>query len=234
MSAFLKIDVRSSEFPGTQSNEEPVPSKQITRSDIRSEAPDDSNWHCKKLPNGLELHRQGRLQIGAVAGLVFVNAFWSGIVSVFVLGLFGFMPGHNGIPAGFGWWGMFVFLIPFEVIGLTMLAGLVVATVEPFRRTCWRVNQGQASCETKWPLLRRLVQFRIDSTDHLELRFVDEDSEQEVWWRSWQGWMDSGSFQLTFVDTSNTDICTLGGLTEGEARWIAGLLLNYHPKWIWK
>ncbi len=49
--------------------------------------------------------------MGAVAGLLFINAFWNGIVLVFVLALCGLMPMDDG-PEGWEWWGMFVFLIP--------------------------------------------------------------------------------------------------------------------------
>ena len=73
--------------------------------------------------------------MGALLGLLFVCLFWNGIVSIFIWGLYsGEMEGDMGVM---GWWGMFVFLIPFEVIGLAMLAGFLVTLFDPFRRTSW-------------------------------------------------------------------------------------------------
>ena len=40
-------------------------------------------------------------------------------------------------PQGVEWWGMFIFLIPFEVVGLVMLLALLGALLEPVRRTTW-------------------------------------------------------------------------------------------------
>src|SRR5262249_13157931 len=116
----------------------------------RSEPPTDCNWRVTNDPETFEFWQKGRLNIGALAGLLFVNAFWNGIVSVFVMTLFGLMPGNNG-PQGWEWWGLFVFLIPFEVIGLLMFAALVVTVLEPFRRTAWRFEHERILSQWRWP-----------------------------------------------------------------------------------
>ncbi len=235
LNAFLDLDGpdagSDTKTAATRQSESPVDSTRLTSANVRDEAPEDSSWLCDEGPTTVEFYQRGRLKILTVLGLLFINAFWNGIVSVFVMALWGVLPVDNGMPQGIEWWGMFVFLIPFEVIGLAMFAGLVLALAEPFRQTTWYVDQQQITHTIRWPVFRRTRIYECDAIDRLELRRSEDDEDQKKNRSSWTAWMDSGSFDVTFVDDDNTDVCTIEGLTEGEARWMAGQVLECHPEW---
>jgi hypothetical protein len=118
--------------------------------------PTDCRWRLTEDIDALIFSQRGRLHLATVGGLLLVNLFWNGIVSLFVLALLGGMPLGNAAqgqaPQGWEWWGLFVFLIPFEAIGLLMLVGLAFALLEPFRRTHWRLEQQRVVRRTDWPL----------------------------------------------------------------------------------
>jgi hypothetical protein len=109
--------------------------------------PSDTRWRRLEGFDAVEFVERGRLGCGVLLGLLFVNGFWNGIVSVFVVALFS---GEMGAPQGIEWWGMFVFLIPFEAIGLVMLLVLLVFLAEPFRRTVWRFHWDAIECRMTW------------------------------------------------------------------------------------
>ena len=39
------------------------------------------------------------------------------------------------------------------------------------------------------------------------------------------------SFELALVASNNIDLCDIGTLTEGEARWMARIVLDRRPMW---
>jgi hypothetical protein len=41
-------------------------------------------------------------------------------------------------------------------------------------------------------------------------------------------------FELALVSSNNIDLCDIGNLTEGEARWMARFVLERRPKWFVK
>lgn len=231
LNAFLNLDESDAEneVATTRLSESPVTSTRLTSANVRDEAPEDSRWLCDEGPTTVEFYQRGRLKILTVLGLLFINAFWNGIVSVFVMALWGILPFDNGLPQGIEWWGMFVFLIPFEVIGLAMFAGLVLALAEPFRQTTWNVDLQQITHIIPWPVFRRMRVYECDAIDRLELRRNEDDEDRQKVRSTWTAWMDNGIFDITFVDEHNTDVCAIEGLTEGEARWMAGQMIECHP-----
>ena len=42
---------------------------------------------------------------------------------------------------------------------------------------------------------------------------------------------DQTPYKLAFVSNDNADLCDFGNLTEGEARWMAHIVLSRRPKW---
>ena len=178
-----------------------------------------------------EIWQRGWLSLAAILGGLFINAFWNGIVSVFVMVLLGVMPNNNP-PQGAEWWGLFFFLIPFEVIGLIMFAVLVLMLLEPFRRTAWKFEQSQIERTTRWPLVHRRRTWEVLGLDRLELRSPGEGVSQP---RSMTlAGISSADklFELAFVTTENADLCSIGSLTEGEARWMARAVLDRRPSWL--
>ena len=161
--------------------------------------------------------------------LLFVNLFWNGIVSVFVIGLFGGMKAEE-VPEGLGWWGMFVFLIPFEVIGLSMFGRLIFVLAEPFRRTCWRFERYQITRHIQWPLIKRSKTWPVEQLDRIELRSDDAEEESQTITSTLSS-NSTNESGLAFVSDNNADLCTIGDLTQGEALWIADVLLDEREDW---
>ena len=197
--------------------------KAISFDDTLAEPPTDTGWQLTEDIDGFTFEEQGRLQLGAVAGLLFINAFWNGIVLVFVLALFGLMPMDDG-PQGWEWWGMFVFLIPFEVIGLAMFVALIAAILEPFRHTKWSFERSRIVKRTFWPFYCHTKSWEVVDLDRLELRREGKNAQTSL--------NEKSPFALSFVSAANADLCEMPHLTEGEARWIAGVVMDLRPEWL--
>ncbi len=203
----------------------------LTSNDILEQPPTDCSWNMEELADGVRFQRRGRFQPATFLGLLFINAFWNGIVGVFVLSLFGLMPDDAGPKQGAEWWGLFVFLIPFEVIGLIMLIALCATIAEPLRRTVWSLDQHELLTESRWPLFAFTWRWPLDSLHHLQLQKVRLDESKPARFKVSSGFQEETSYQLTFVSHENTDQCSIQPVTEGEARWMAGVLYRYQPRW---
>jgi hypothetical protein len=193
--------------------------------------PADCSWERIECVDSVVFQQRGKLSWAALFGLLFINAFWNGIVSVFVLVLFG-LGGDQ--PAGAEWWGMFFFLIPFEVIGLCMAVALLFTLVEPFRRTSWHFHDHLIERRTKWLGLGPVRRHEFEHIERIELH-----GNEQAGWRKFPvsklaqrtAPNQAAAFSLMFVDCYNAEICSVGGLTEGEARWMADATLREQPGW---
>ncbi len=200
----------------------PITTEILVSKNTLTEAPTDCRWQLSEDFDNFAFLQKGRLNLGGLAGLLFVNVFWNGIVAVFVMALFGMAPVKNP-PQRWEWWGMFVFLIPFEVIGLVMLATLISTVLEPLRRKTWGFEQDRIVTRTVWSMYRRMRMFNVLGLDRLELRRSKGDGSEGQW--------SAEPFTLAFVSTINVDLCDIANLTEGEARWMAHIVLARRPKW---
>ncbi len=169
--------------------------------------------------------------MGALAVLLGTNAFWNGIVSVFVMVLYGLMPINNP-PQGGQWWAMFVFLIPFEAIGLAMFAGLLLVLAEPLRRTVWRFEYDRIVGRTSWRICGFSRGWDVLALDRLELRRRGrQDQQGKANVKLMTDLNGERTFELVLVSADNVDLCRIESLTEGEARWMAGIVLKRRPEW---
>jgi hypothetical protein len=189
--------------------------------------PSDTRWVRVDDFGEISFCRQGKFTPSAVAGLLFVNLFWNGIVSVFVCVLLGVMPMNNPMPRTM-WWGLLVFLIPFEVIGAIMFLGLIALLLEPFHRTCWTFGRGEIENRCAWFGVGWRRRYEFLGLDRLEIgRYVKK-----------QGFSPSPetgpAFRLILIDPDNVELCAVKSLTEGEARWIGDVLLRERPLWFGK
>jgi hypothetical protein len=209
-----------------------IATETLTRERTLAEPPSDCCWQLAEDADAFLFWQKGCLSIGALAVLLFFNAFWNGIVSGFVMALFGLMPLDNP-PQGWEWWGMFVFLIPFEVIGLALLVALVLVVLEPCRRTVWRFEWDRIVSQTRWPVYRHTRTFDVLDLDRLELRRRSGTASRHQG-RSEMATDMTGpmQFELALVAGSNVDLCGIGNLTEGEARWMAGIILDRRANWL--
>jgi hypothetical protein len=182
-------------------------------------------------PPTFAFRQNGRWNLGALAGVLFVNVFWNGIVSVFVMVLLGRMPIDNP-PQGGEWWFLFVFLIPFEGIGLIMVALLVIVVLEPFRRTTWCFERDCIVCRWRWPVYCRTRAWEVGGLDRLELRWAKGSDPRGRQAADIATTLTGPlSFELAVVSAVNVDLCTVASLTEGEARWMAGVILERRSEW---
>lgn len=192
--------------------------------------PSDCRWRREDEFAAVLFTQRGRASLGAVGTLLFVNLFWNGIVAVFVCSLF--VPEMNG-PQGPMWWGLVVFLIPFEAIGLVMFLVLLGLLLEPVRTAAWRFSD--VAAEFHWTYLGVGPRWTwpVARLDRIELRPDAKGSVQGLRVSmSHEGAEESGAgHQLVFVDDHNAEVCAVGGLTEGEARWIGQVLLAERADW---
>src|SRR5262249_39685246 len=142
----------------------------------------DCQWYLDEDWEAFAFRQKGQLQFAQLAGLAFLNAFWNGCVSVFVMLLFGLMPNAKPLD-GWVWWGLLVFLIPFEAIGLAMLLAFFLGLLEPFRRTMWRFESNRIVSQTSWPMYRRTKYWEVTDAVRLELRRRNgtDDANQRNW-----------------------------------------------------
>ncbi|MCE9556995.1 MAG: hypothetical protein K8T91_26920 [Planctomycetes bacterium] len=185
--------------------------------------PSDTRWRLSEEFDFLSFLQRGSWSWSGVFGLLFINCFWNGIVGVFVLVLFGIMPGQA--PQGWERVGLAVFLIPFEVNGLFMFAGLVLALLEPFRQLAWRFESHEIICRLTWFGIGKTWRYPVERVDRLEiqphvkpskLKFartknnISENGDGAAWQHA-----------MRIIDSDNRVICQVDELTQGEARWIA-------------
>ncbi len=203
--------------------------EQLAAADREFRPPTDSRWQRADSAGSVMFLQRGRLAWSELFGLLFLNAFWNGVVGVFILDLFGGAPQLDGL----GWWGLFVFLIPFEAIGLMLAVGLLFAIIEPLRRSCWDFRDGTIVHYTKWCGLGPVRRYDFDRLQRVELRTRKDESESGSFEKMPAQFMlqDEEPFVLTFVNRHNVEICSISSLTEGEARWMADVVLREQPDW---
>jgi hypothetical protein len=197
---------------------------------VAVESPSDNSWTLVDDYDSTSFVQRGTLQLGAVLGVLFATLFWNGIVSVFVMTLIGVAPG--GPPQFSGeWWGLCAFLVPFEVIGLLIAFALLLAVIDPVRRTTWRFERYEIRFSHTW--LGLGYRRRYDSTAVARV-FVDLEG---VNGKNNSGKLliihptTTGDVRLRFSDDQNTEIVSINGLTEGEALWMMDNLRRQHSDW---
>jgi hypothetical protein len=206
--------------------EAPRSIERLTLTEIPLDPPSDSRWMRLDDFHQITFVTRGRWGCGALGMLLFFNAFWNGIVSVFLMQLFG---GEDGLE-GVGWWGLFVFLIPFEAIGVLMFVALLAALVEPLRRTRWSFTYGGAEWQMTWLGIGPHRSYPVDRLDRIELR---TSSQPRLSFRSADDDNSpmTSAYRLVFIDQDDREQFTMDGLTQGEARWMADVILRECHRW---
>jgi hypothetical protein len=213
---------------------EPGNSQPLTLAERPIAPPSDSRWVYSEDIDDFTFIQSGRWSYGPIGGLLFVNLFWNGIVAVFLAPLLGFAPNGQRI-AGIGRWGMFIFLIPFEAIGLTMFTYLLAALFEPVRRSSWTFAQTSIEYRLQWLGLGRTRRWEVVRLDRIEIR-CDEKVPKRTFRASLKsignGQGDSGSnYRLQLIGRDNRALSSIDNLTEGEARWMGDVVLRQRREW---
>jgi hypothetical protein len=218
----------------TLANRTVLATETLTFQHALGEPPTDCSWQLLEDLDTFAFWQKGRLDLGPFSLLLFFNLVWNSMVLLFVMVLFGFMPNNNP-PHGWEWLGLFVFLIPFEVIGLVMFAVFLLVLLEPCRRTDWRFESNRFIRQIRWPLYCHRRAWDVVGLDRLELRRRDANDPRHR--RLPEVTMDIADlrlFELTVVDCNNVDLCEIGNLTEGEALWMAHIVFDRCAKWFGK
>jgi hypothetical protein len=195
--------------------------------------PSDARWERLDDRDSIVFADKGWFSVGALVGLLAVNMLWNGIVSVFVLGLSGVGPVG---PQGAAWWFVFIFMIPFEFFGVAMLLALVVAIVEPARRAAWCFGHDSIEYHQTWFGLGSLRNYSVVRPQRIELRVIDSAVTCFSFWAVARDMVKGGgalgrTHQLALVGPGDKVLCTIDALTDGEARWMADMLLRERPSW---
>ena len=209
------------------------PGETVTAAPWPMEPPSDSRWTRADGFDEFTFAQRGRLSWTAAGLLLFVNLFWNGIVSVFVMVLAGLAPGEQGMQ-GAAWWGLFFFLIPFEAIGLAMFLGLLAVLLEPLRRTSWTFTRQSIERRSKWLGIGPTRTWWVRQLDRLQLCREEPPSRASLGSLSGlpAGTGDGSPVcRLVLIDKENREFCSLRGLTLGEARWIADTVLRERAAW---
>ena len=103
----------------------------------RFEQPERGTVTLTRRVNALTFARAGwrDFSLGSLLGTAAICLFWNGIVGVFVYVL---VTGEaEQDTGGNGFWFLFFFLIPFEVIGLGLLVAFLAVLVTPLTSRSW-------------------------------------------------------------------------------------------------
>ena len=222
---FSELSVEENSWKPTKLSDSEFQSKPLTPADGLSQPPSDSNWHIEQLPDEITFHRKGTFSIGGFLATSFICLFWNGIVSVFVLALWGLMPG-DAAPQGGEWWGLFFFLIPFEVIGLGMLAAWLAVVMAPFSRTILGIRGNAVFRQKQWPFFQSSKKVNCLEVAEIHLRKTDQKQGNSM-----KIVPNEETFELTFVGKKSRDLLTLKQLSQGDALWIAGELFEFENTW---
>lgn len=200
-----------------------------------TEPPSDCRWTCDDSYEGSTFVRRGRFSLAGLLGALFINLFWNGIVSVFVMALFGFGP-EGPQQFGLGWWGMFLFLIPFEAIGLVMVTALFLVVLEPVHWTTWKFDRDEVALRDSWLGIGRTRRYDASSVAHVRLEISDAATAalNPLAIKNFHPTTQTTASRdclIRLVDRNNTEIVSLTGLTEGEARWMMSNIERDNPAW---
>ena len=198
----------------------------IDQPDCRTFAlPTDSTWSLEDDFEGPHFVQRARFDLATVLGMLFATLFWNGGVGFFVVSLAG-LDRAEAAPRDAAWWALFVFLIPFEVIGVGLAIGLIAAILDPVRVTRWRFGRDAVSRVTTRAGLPVGWNRRYPH-DGLAAAAVRDDVKPRGPFGMGIGShvVPTGSdYGLLVADGANVEVCTIPGLTLGEARWMKGIL----------
>lgn len=186
--------------------------------------PSDCRWTAETTFDRLRFQNRGVFQAGHALTILGATVFWNGILAVFLANLWGF---EGEPPQGVGWWGLFVFLIPFQIVGLGLAGVLLLALLEPFRMTTLDFSYGAFSRRTTWFGLGFTRRRSLSGLHRMELRSLASKKQQLEQSRTNSLPFDRvADWRIAFLDENGAGQAEIAELTEGEARWMADVILH--------
>jgi hypothetical protein len=208
---------------------ETPPDKSAFRSpqDSPIERPSDTRMRLREGFDFVRFSTRGRFTFGGVLVCALLNAFWNGITGIFVYNLFWGGPADK--PQGFEWYEQFLFLIPFEIVGLVMLSGMLLVALEPVRvwSHCFSTTNVR-ECLT-WLGVGRCKTYDLSLLDRIEVRRIPYAiAKLPKRLNLATLWTPAGSpaFSVVIVEMGNREVCSLDGFTFGEACWLADVVIR--------
>ncbi len=204
----------------------------LTNGQTQGTALAESSWRLEEGSGTFTFNKRGRWYLQAKFWWVYLFiVVWNCAASGAMLGSIIPRPGLFPNLNEQGRLGVFACALDLEVLGLLMLLGLVVALLEPLRRTTWRFESDRIVNLTGWLLYRRTQSWKVGDLDRLELRrhyFADPSQLRYV---EVVSPAQPDVFSLALVDSNNVDLCTINRLTEPEARWMAQVIHEQRRNW---
>jgi hypothetical protein len=168
---------------------------------------------------------QGRWSPAAIGATTFLHLFWNGIVSVFIVQLIQDFQ-----------WGLFFFLIPFEMMGLVFCGVWILALTAPAWRWTWTFGEQEITkrlnvSDADGVFVNFAWSKRIDVPPLVgfELRRREEQNGTVSSWALFSH--PDGECTLSLLGEEGNEVLAIKALTEGDARWIADVLLRAFPSW---
>jgi hypothetical protein len=182
------------------------------------EPPSDCGYYLRQGFDGLHFEKRGRWNLAGIVAITLVNAFWNGIVGVFVWQLF----------REFQWF-LFFFLVPFELVGLVLVLLWIGAMFAPAFLDAWSFGGYEVSRRTSFLGFGHTKRYPIMSLDRIELREYPPTragNRQQV---EIAGKL--GDFSLALIKRDGQELLEIKRLTEGEARWMADAVYRNFSMW---
>jgi hypothetical protein len=189
------------------------------------EPPGDCHWKLNAGFDSVTFAKRGEFSLAAVGGATFPMLFWNGIVSVFVMDLWGLAPGGPEFLNG-EWWFMFVFLIPFEVVGVVLFLAWFFCLIAPFQQTRWNFHRDMVTCRVQWFGIGRSWCYSMENCGTMVVDVQEPGGNMQTKVRRKLN-RETGAYQLRFVDDQNEEVFSINDLTLGEAHWIANVVLEF-------
>jgi hypothetical protein len=170
--------------------------------------------------------KKGRWNWEAIGMALFSAVFVNSIVSLFLCGLFGWGSAAllNGFPsAGPKWWGMFLFLLPFEAVGLWAIGYLVLQLSDVWRVTSWRFSHDAVETgKTNWGI--GIIK-RFDVADYCKVEICEKPQRPPKVFAMTTDTRHSGDpdgtqFAVSLIDSDEHELCAITELTRAEAQWV--------------
>ena len=185
----------------------------------RKVSPLNNNWKIEQdFNHETVLSNKGSFTVGAFLGSLGICLFWNGIVSVFIVKT------TTDWRGGGGNWFETLFLIPFVLIGLAILATLATVSLDPFRKLTYVFTDREIVWSLKYfgigmSKTRSLLgPINIEIGEEAALPPDDEDFNHDELSSDFD-------YKLTFTNTGGKNL-VINSLTLAEAEWIGTELEN--------
>jgi hypothetical protein len=171
--------------------------------------PGEPRWRIEDNIRSITLHQRGRTQPLTAAGALAICLFWNGIVGVFVVQLI----------RDFQWL-LALFLVPFVVIGLAIIGVFFFALTNGFRATEWTIDSNELVRYRRGLLLRRTRRWTIGRLMRTTIDDTGTSSQPN------QLRLSDGTWRVSLIDNTDTQIAVIDGLTEEQARALNEVILR--------